>query len=76
MKRFKNFFNEFSKPNTNNLIESNESTITNTLDNLNNLTTDLSKKLEDIDPIIEGANDMISTLNKVNFENKQLTIII
>ena len=47
--------------NTNNLIESNESTITNTLDNLNNLTTDLSK-LEDIDPII-GANDMIS-LNK------------
>lgn len=55
--------------NTNNLIESNESTITNTLDNLNNLTSDLSKKLEDIDPIIEGANDMISTLNKVNFEN-------
>ncbi len=64
--------------NTNNLIESNESTITNTLDNLNNLTTDLSQKLEDINPIIEGANDMITTLNKVNFENtfNQIDILI
>ena len=64
--------------NTNNLIESNESTITTTLDNLNNLTTDLSKKLEDIDPIIEGANDMISNLNKVNFENtfSQIDILL
>ncbi len=64
--------------NTNNLIESNESTITNTLDNLNNLTTDLSQKLEDINPIIEGANDMITTLNKVNFENtfNQIDILL
>ena len=64
--------------NTNNLIESNESTITSTLDNLNNLTTDLSQKLEDINPIIEGANDMITTLNKVNFENtfNQIDILL
>ena len=29
------------------------------------MTTDLSKKLEDIDPIIEGANDMINGLTKL-----------
>ena len=48
------------------------------LDNLNNLTTDLSQKLEDINPIIEGANDMITTLNKVNFENtfNQIDILL
>ena len=46
--------------------------------NLNNLTTDLSQKLEDINPIIEGANDMITTLNKVNFENtfNQIDILL
>ena len=55
--------------NTNDLIDNNEETITTTLENLNSLTDDLSKKLSDIDPIIKGANDMISNLNMVDFEN-------
>ena len=55
--------------NTNDLIDNNEETITTTLENLNSLTDDLSKKLSDIDPIIKGANDMISNLNRVDFEN-------
>ena len=64
--------------NTNNLIDTNEETITTTLQNLNNLTNDLSKKLVDIDPIIEGANSMINNLNKVDFEGtfNQIDIIL
>ena len=64
--------------NTNDLIDNNEETITTTLENLNNLTDDLSKKLSDIDPIIEGANDMISNLNRVDFENtfNQIDILL
>ena len=64
--------------NTNDLIDNNEQTITTTLENLNSLTDDLSKKLSDIDPIIKGANDMISNLNKVDFENtfNQIDILL
>ena len=64
--------------NTNNLIDNNEETLTNTLSNLNNLTEDLSKKLKDIDPIIEGANNMISNFNKVDFEStfNQIDILL
>ena len=64
--------------NTNDLIDNNEETITTTLENLNSLTDDLSKKLSDIDPIIEGANDMISNLNRVDFENtfNQIDILL
>ena len=64
--------------NTNDLIDNNEETITTTLENLNSLTDDLSKKLSDIDPIIKGANDMISNLNRVDFENtfNQIDILI
>ena len=64
--------------NTNDLIDNNEETITTTLENLNSLTDDLSKKLSDIDPIIKGANDMISNLNRVDFENtfNQIDILL
>ena len=64
--------------NTNDLIDNNEETITTTLENLNSLTDDLSKKLSDIDPIIKGANDMISNLNMVDFENtfNQIDILL
>ena len=64
--------------NTNDLIDNNEETITTTLENLNSLTDDLSKKLSDIDPIIKGANDMISNLNSVDFENtfNQIDILL
>lgn len=64
--------------NTNNLIDNNEETLTNTLSNLNNLTEDLSQKLKDIDPIIEGANNMISNFNKVDFEStfNQIDILL
>ena len=64
--------------NTNDLIDNNEETITTTLENLNSLTDDLSKKLSDIDPIIKGANDMISKLNRVDFENtfNQIDILL
>ena len=64
--------------NTNDLIDNNEETITTTLENLNSLTDDLSKKLSDIDPIIEGANDMISNLNRVDFKNtfNQIDILL
>ena len=64
--------------NTNNLIYNNEETLTNTLSNLNNLTEDLSQKLKDIDPIIEGANNMISNFNKVDFEStfNQIDILL
>ena len=64
--------------NTNDLIDDNEETITTTLENLNSLTDDLSKKLSDIDPIIKGANDMISNLNMVDFENtfNQIDILL
>ena len=64
--------------NTNDLIDNNEETITKTLENLNSLTDDLSKKLSDIDPIIKGANDMISNLNMVDFENtfNQIDILL
>ena len=64
--------------NTNDLIDNNEETITTTLENLNSLTDDLSKKLNDIDPIIKGANDMISNLNMVDFENtfNQIDILL
>ena len=64
--------------NTNDLIDNNEETITTTLENLNSLTDDLSKKLSDIDPIIKGANDMISNLNIVDFENtfNQIDILL
>jgi len=64
--------------NTNDLIDNNEETITTTLKNLNSLTDDLSKKLSDIDPIIKGANDMISNLNRVDFENtfNQIDILL
>tara|TARA_Y100000589_G_scaffold89695_1_gene84248 strand:+ start:6039 stop:6989 length:951 start_codon:yes stop_codon:yes gene_type:complete len=64
--------------NTNNLIDNNEETLTNTLSNLNNLTEDLSQKLKDIDPIIEGANNMISSFNKVDFEStfNQIDILL
>ena len=64
--------------NTNDLIDNNEETITTTLENLNSLTDDLSKKLSDIDPIIKGANDMISNLNKVDFKNtfNQIDILL
>ena len=64
--------------NTNDLIDNNEETITITLENLNSLTDDLSKKLSDIDPIIKGANDMISNLNMVDFENtfNQIDILL
>ena len=64
--------------NTNDLIYNNEETITTTLENLNSLTDDLSKKLSDIDPIIKGANDMISNLNRVDFENtfNQIDILL
>ena len=63
---------------TNDLIDNNEETITTTLENLNSLTDDLSKKLSDIDPIIKGANDMISNLNSVDFENtfNQIDILL
>ena len=64
--------------NTNDLIDNNEETITTTLENLNSLTDDLQKKLSDIDPIIKGANDMISNLNMVDFENtfNQIDILL
>ena len=64
--------------NTNDLIDNNEETITTTLENLNSLTDALSKKLSDIDPIIKGANDMISNLNMVDFENtfNQIDILL
>ena len=64
--------------NTNDLIDNNEETLTNTLSNLNNLTEDLSQKLKDIDPIIEGANNMISNFNKVDFEStfNQIDILL
>ena len=64
--------------NTNDLIDNNEETITTTLENLNSLTDDLSKKLSDIDPIIKGANEMISNLNMVDFENtfNQIDILL
>ena len=64
--------------NTNDLIDNNEETLTNTLSNLNNLTEDLSQKLKDIDPIIEGANNMISNFNKVYFEStfNQIDILL
>ena len=64
--------------NTNELIDNNEETLTNTLSNLNNLTEDLSQKLKDIDPIIEGANNMISNFNKVDFEStfNQIDILL
>ena len=64
--------------NTNDLIDNNEETITTTLENLNSLTDDLSKKLSNIDPIIKGANDMISNLNMVDFENtfNQIDILL
>ena len=64
--------------NTNNLIDSNEETISSTLENLNNLKDDLSDKLNDIDPIIKGANDMISNLSSVDFENtfNQIDILL
>ena len=64
--------------NTNTLIDNNEETLTNTLSNLNNLTEDLSQKLKDIDPIIEGANNMISNFNKVDFEStfNQIDILL
>ena len=64
--------------NTNDLIDNNEETITTTLENLNSLTDDLSKKLSDIDPFIKGANDMISNLNMVDFENtfNQIDILL
>ena len=64
--------------NTNDLINNNEETLTNTLSNLNNLTEDLSQKLKDIDPIIEGANNMISNFNKVDFEStfNQIDILL
>ena len=64
--------------NTNELIDNNEETLTNTLSNLNNLTEDLSQKLKDIDPIIEGANNMITNFNKVDFEStfNQIDILL
>ena len=64
--------------NTNDLIDNNEETLTNTLSNLNNLTEDLSQKLKDIDPIIEGANNMICNFNKVDFEStfNQIDILL
>ncbi len=64
--------------NTNNLIESNETSISTTLDNLNNITQDLSEKLENLNPVISGANDLISNLNKVNFDNtfNQIDILL
>ena len=64
--------------NTNDLIDNNEETLTNTLSNLNNLTEDLSQKLKDIDPIIEGANNMITNFNKVDFEStfNQIDILL
>ena len=64
--------------NTNDLIDNNEETLTNTLSNLNNLTEDLSQKIKDIDPIIEGANNMISNFNKVDFEStfNQIDILL
>ena len=64
--------------NTNDLIDNNEESLTNTLSNLNNLTEDLSQKLKDIDPIIEGANNMISNFNKVDFEStfNQIDILL
>ena len=64
--------------NTNDFIDNNEETLTNTLSNLNNLTEDLSQKLKDIDPIIEGANNMISNFNKVDFEStfNQIDILL
>ena len=64
--------------NTNDLIDNNEETLTNTLSNLNNLTEDLSQKLKDIDPIIEGANNLISNFNKVDFEStfNQIDILL
>ena len=64
--------------NTNDLIDNNEESLTNTLSNLNNLTEDLSQKLKDIDPIIEGANNLISNFNKVDFEStfNQIDILL
>ena len=45
---------------------------------LNNITQDLSEKLENLNPVISGANDLISNLNKVNFDNtfNQIDILL
>ena len=60
--------------NANELIESNKGTLTNTLNNLN----DLSKKIEKIDPLLDGAQSIVNKLNSVDFENtfNQIDILI